>query len=231
MSLTRRELAVGLMAAGANAGGAMDTLYIPKPQMVEDLKLLHDFMDEFAFADLVTATPEIRITHIPVRLDRETGAYGRLYGHVSRANPHTQVIEAGKPAVVVFHGPHAYISPTWYAKMGAVPTWNFATVHASGTLKPIADPKALHDLLAALVNKFEDYKTSEYDLAKVPANQLEGLMRGIIGFELEIDRLEGKFKLGQDRSPEDQASLLHHLEKAKPEESIYDFTARYYRRR
>ena len=234
MRFTRRQAAVGLMGAGLNLNAGEEdagSLYIPKPHLVEDRKLLHDFMDEFAFADLVTASPDIRITHIPTLLNRGTGAFGTLEGHVSRQNPQAQAIESGKSCVVVFHGPHAYISPTWYAKMGTVPTWNFATVHASGKLRPVTDKKAFHELLAQLIRKFEDYRNSPYDFAKVPASHVDSLMEGIIGFELEIDRLEGKFKLGQERSAADRASILRHLETAKPEQSIHDFTAAFYQLR
>ena len=231
MRLTRRQLAAALALTGVELDAADEgagSLYIPKPQLVGDRKLLQDFMDEFSFAELVTAAPEIRITHIPMRLDRSGGTYGKIYGHVSRQNPQSQCVEAGKECVAVFRGPHAYISPTWYAKMGTVPTWNFSTVHASGKLRPISDKKALHELLAQLIAKYEDYRTSAYDFSKVPASYLDGLMEGIIGFELEVERLEGKFKLGQDRSAADRESLLGHLATAKPERSMHDFTAAFY---
>ncbi len=203
-------------------------MYIPKPQEVGDRKILHDFIDDFSFAELVTAAPGIRITHIPMRLDRNRGTYGTICGHVSRQNPQSRCIEAGKDGVAVFRGPHAYISPTWYAKMGTVPTWNFATVHASGKLRPIPDKKALHELLAQLIAKYEDYRTSAYDFSKVPASHVESLMDGILGFEMEVERLEGKFKLGQERSAADRESLLRHLEGAKPERSMHDFTSAFY---
>ena len=108
-------------------------------QRVEDRKLLHDFMDDFSFVDLITATPTIRITHIPMVLDRTKGRYGTIFGHISKNNPQQQAFDGTAPAVIVFHGPESYISPTWYAKAEAVPTWNFAVVHASGKLKPITD--------------------------------------------------------------------------------------------
>src|SRR5882672_9800977 len=147
--MNRRNMLAALVAAGTKSEAQTSTsgtesLYIPKPQLVEDRKFLHDFMDEFSFVDLVTAAPSIRITHIPVILDRSIGKYGAIYGHISRQNPQSKAFDGRQPAVIVFRGPHSYISPTWYAKTEVVPTWNFAVVHASGTLKPIDDKKMMH---------------------------------------------------------------------------------------
>src|SRR3981081_2830357 len=135
--MKRRDLIAAFALASTAAEGQQpsgETLYIPKAHLVADRKLLHDVMDDYAFVDLVTAVPSIRITHIPTLLDRNAGAYGTIYGHISRSNPQSQTFDGRHPAVVVFRGPHAYISPTWYAKSEAVPTWNFAVVHASGKL-------------------------------------------------------------------------------------------------
>jgi transcriptional regulator len=129
----------------------------------------------------------------------------------------------------VFRGPHSYISPTWYTKPEAVPTWNFAVVHATGRLKPIADTKALHDLLARLIAKFEG-PDSVYNFAKLPESYTNGLIGGIIGFEMQIELLEGKFKLGQERSDADKQAILKNLQSAKSARSISDFTAEFYKR-
>jgi transcriptional regulator len=233
MLFTRRQLAAGLALAGVELNAQPEgtgSLYIPKPQLIADRKMLHEFMAEFSFVDLVTSAPEIRITHIPVLLDRNAGQYGKLYGHISRQNPQSKSFDGRQPAVVVFRGPHAYVSPSWYAKMGSVPTWNFAIVHASGKPRAITEKKALRDLLAKLIDKFEDYRNSAYDFSKVPASYIDGLMEGIIGFEMEIERLEGKFKLGQERNEADRQSVLKSLETAKRERSMHDFTASFYER-
>src|ERR1700694_4623410 len=157
--MNRRNMLAGLVAAGIKLGAqtsasGSESLYIPKPQLVEDRKFLHDFMDEFSFVDLVTAAPSIRITHIPVVLDRTAGKYGAIYGHVSRQNPQSKAFAAHQSAVIVFRGPHSYISPTWYAHPSLVPTWNFAVVHASGNLRQLTE-KALDDVLSKLIRKFE----------------------------------------------------------------------------
>lgn len=229
--MNRRNLLAGLAIAGVplEAQQNPESLYIPKPHLVEDRKLLHDFMDEFAFVDLVTARPTIRITHIPVLLDRAVGKYGAIYGHISRQNPQRDAFDGHEPAVIVFHGPHAYISPTWYARREAVPTWNFAVVHASGKLKPITGNEAMRGLLTNLIHKFENQR-SPYDFAQLPENYKSGLIAGIVGFEMEIELLEGKFKVGQERSEADKQGILKGLQSVKPQRAIRDFTASFYQR-
>jgi transcriptional regulator len=228
----RRQLLLGLAAAGISLEAqepSPGSLYIPKPHLVEDRKFLHDFMDEFAFADLVTAGPGIRITHIPVLLNRTASQYGTVFGHVSRQNVQSKCFDGIQSAVVVFRGPHSYISPRWYSKPEAVPTWNFAVVHASGRLKAITDPEALHGLLAKLIAKFEG-PDSAYDFGKLPDSYVKGMIGGIIGFEMPVEMLEGKFKLGQERSDADKQAILKNLQSAKSARSIYEFTAEFYKR-
>ena len=234
--MNRRDLLATLAMASAGARAqtattetAAESLYIPKPQVVEDRRLLQDFMDEFAFVDLVTVSPSLRITHIPVFLDRSAGSYGTIHGHISRQNPQRGAFDGRQTGVVVFHGPDGYISPTWYAKTGnVVPTWNFAVVHATGKLRPVEGKKELNDLLSKLIAKFERYEGTSYDFAKIDDAYKYGLIGGIIGFELEIELLEGKFKLGQDRSPADKQSLLKKLGDGKAPRSLRDFTASFY---
>lgn len=231
--MRRRDLMAGLALAQVTMKAQQhnpESLYIPQAHLVKDRKFLHDFMDEYSFVDLVTATPTIRITHIPVILDRTRGEYGTICGHISRQNPQSRTFDGQQAAVIVFRGPHSYISPTWYAKTEAVPTWNFAVVHASGKLKAVTDKKPLHDLLAKLINKFEHYDKSKYDFARLPDSYKYGLMAGIIGFEMEIELIEGKFKLGQERSESDKEGILRNLGSAQRERSIKDFTAGFYER-
>jgi transcriptional regulator len=111
-----------------------------------------------------------------------------------------------------------------------VPTWNFAVVHATGKLRPVDGKKELNELLSKLIAKFESYEGTNYDFSKIDDTYKYGMMNGIIGFELEIELLEGKFKLGQDRSPADKQSLLKKLTEAKAPRSLRDFTASFYDR-
>src|SRR6266850_7697047 len=171
MKISRRMMLASLAVCGsqpfAEGQSKIDpTLYIPKAHRVEDLKFLQDFMDEYAFVDFISPAPTLRITHIPVILDRSVGTYGKILGHVSRQNPQSEAFDGRQTGVLVFRGPHGYISPTWYAKKEAVPTWNFAVVHATGRPAAITDKAALHTLLARLIEKFERAEDSGYDFSK-----------------------------------------------------------------
>ena len=227
------SLAITALAADAQEPGpsAAPSLYIPKAHLVEDRKLLQDFMEEFAFVDLITASPALRITHIPVLLDRSAGEYGTIRGHISRQNDQTKALDGKQEAVIVFHGPQGYISPAWYQTHAAVPTWNFAVVHATGKLRPVTDPRALHAFLARLIDKFETYQGTDYDFSKLPDSYINGMLSGIVGFEMPIELLEGKFKLGQERSEGDRQGILSHLQRARGERSLHDFTESFYKRK
>jgi transcriptional regulator len=227
VSTQQQHVAPGGLEQTAGA----ESLYIPRHHCVEDREFLHDFMDEFSFVDLVTSTPTVRITHIPVLLDRGAGEYGTIRGHVSRQNPQHECFDGCQPAVIVFRGPHSYISPTWYAKAESVPTWNFAVVHASGNLRAITGKAELQDLLNKLIRKFEGSGQSAYDFAALPDSYKNGMIAAIVGFEMEIEVLEGKVKFGQERSEADKEGILRHLRSARPERSLHDLTEAFYARR
>jgi transcriptional regulator len=241
--LNRREILLGLLSAAAiaaeeapaaqDAAGPPDpSLYIPKAHVVEERNFLHDFMDEFAFVMLVTTTPTLRITHIPSVLDRTQGRFGTLRGHISAQNPQKAAFDGTHQAVVVFRGPHGYISPTWYAsRASVVPTWNFGVVHASGRPRPITDKDKAHTLLATLISRNERrVGSTEYDFAAQPREYVDRMMQGISPFEMEIESLEGKFKLGQERSEGDRNGVLTHLARGEyKERSLHDLTQAMYR--
>lgn len=225
------------MAAGSSTllghepGAAGETLYVPNAHRVEDRQFLYDFMNEYSFVDLVTASPSLRITHIPVILELTADGSGKILGHVSRHNPQSQTFDGRHAAVIVFRGPDGYISPTWYSKTDVVPTWNFAVVHATGRLMAITEKSSLHALLARLIEKFENYDSSGYDFSKLPEDYVSSMMTGIVGFEMQIESLEGKFKLGQERSEADKQGILEHLRRpGRRERSLYELTASFYRR-
>jgi transcriptional regulator len=235
--MNRRQLLSSLAVTACTADAQQPaeppsaSLYIPKAHLVEDRKLLHDLMDEHAFAELVTPTPALRITHLPVLLDRTAGQYGTIHGHISRQNVQAKAFDGKQEAVIVFQGPQGYISPKWYQTAQAVPTWNFAVVHATGKLRPVTDPKDLHAFLARLIRKFETYQGTDYDFSKLPDSYVNGMLQGIIGFQMEIELLEGKFKLGQERSDADRQGILKNLQKARTERSLHDLTESFYQRK
>jgi transcriptional regulator len=231
--MNRRELLSSLVLTALNAEAQepiAGSLYIPQAHLVEDRKLLQDFMDDFAFVELITASPALRITHLPVLIDRSAGKYGTIHGHISRQNIQAKAFDGNQEGVIVFRGPQGYISPTWYQTRQAVPTWNFAVVHATGKLRPVTEPKALHAFLARLIEKFEKYQGTDYDFAKLPDSYVNGMLTGIIGFQMEIELLEGKFKLGQERSDGDREGILTNLKKARGERSLHDLTESFYNR-
>jgi len=228
----RSFLASGSAFALWNAEAA-DSVYIPSQHRVEDLTVMQSLMDEFAFASLITSGPDLRCTHLPVLLDKGVGKYGRLVGHVAKNNPQHQLFDGKHSALIVFQGPHRYISPAWYdAAKSAVPTWNFAVVHCSGKPQAFQDDAKAAKLLERLVGKFEAYDGDEsrWSFSKLPDSYLKGMRTGIVPFEMEIESIEGKFKLGQERNAKDRAGVLAGLEKAKPERNLREFTAEHYRR-
>jgi transcriptional regulator len=243
IEMNRRAVLLGLLSAAAIAGedeiGAQEpssppdpSLYIPKAHVVDELKFLHDFMEDFSFVMLVTTTPTLRITHIPSVLDRTQGRFGTLRAHISAQNVQKAAFDGTHQAVIVFRGPQGYISPTWYATQASVvPTWNFGVVHASGRPRPITDKAKTYDLLATLIRRNEQrVGSTAYDFAAQPREYVDGMMQGISPFEMEIQALEGKFKLGQERSEGDRNGVLAHLARGEyKERSLYDLTQAFYK--
>ncbi|HEX3745421.1 MAG TPA: FMN-binding negative transcriptional regulator [Bryobacteraceae bacterium] len=232
--MNRRDLFASLAFAALNVeaqeSAPSPSLYIPNAHRVDDRKLLHDFMEEFAFVDLVTTSP-LRITHIPVVFERAAGPFGTIHGHIARHNEQIAAFDGKQEAVIVFRGPHGYISPTCYRTAPAVPTWNFAVVHATGKLQPKTGPAALHAFLASLIQKFETYEGTGYDFSQTPDSYLNPMLANIVGFDMRVELLEGKFKLGQERPDGDREGILKYLETARAERSLHDLTKSFYARK
>jgi transcriptional regulator len=226
---------VGPDAAAADAAAQSEppdpSVYIPKAHLVQDRAFLHAFMDEFSFVDVVTTAPTLRITHIPSVLDRARGTYGTIVGHISAQNDQVKAIREGARAVVVFRGPHGYVSPGWLttpAGRNGVPTWNFAVVHATGRLKAIDDPDEKYALLSSLIRKYERaIGGTAYDFAALPKDEIFARAKGIQPFALEIQALEGKFKLFQERPEPDKTAALPKLDVYR-ERSLRAFTEYFY---
>ena len=182
-------------------------MYVPKHFEIADPAWCHALMRAQSFAVMITAddagTPFA--THLPILVDESRGRLGTLRGHVARANPHWRYLAAGRPTLVVFSGAHAYVSPAWYASHPSVPTWNYVAVHATGTAVLVEDPTPVRGLLVDLVAVYEGARPAPWSFASLPADYVEGMQRGIVAFEIAIERLEGKAKLSQNRSGEDQA--------------------------
>lgn len=169
----------------------------------------HAVIRRHPFALLVTPTPEgMLLTHLPFHLDAAKGANGTLEAHLAKVNPHCAAILAGVPSTVVFQGPDAYVSPRWYADPTRnVPTWNYVAVHVHGRPRPVTEPAALLALIGRLTDEHEAYIEKPWSIREAQAHS-ERLAGHVVGFELEIERIEGKFKLSQNRSDADRAGVL-----------------------
>ncbi|HKX02255.1 MAG TPA: FMN-binding negative transcriptional regulator [Methylomirabilota bacterium] len=181
-------------------------MYIPRHFEVTDTAWCHALMRAQSFAVMITADDAgvPFATHLPILVDETRGPLGTLRGHVARANPHWRHLAAGRPTLVVFSGAHAYVSPAWYATHPAVPTWNYVAVHATGTAALVEDAERVRTLLADLVHVYEGPGPDAWSFEALPADYVAGMQRGIVAFEMPIDRLEGKAKLSQNRDAVDQ---------------------------
>lgn len=183
-------------------------MYTPKPFNITDISRLHDFIENYPFATLISQkNQDFDVTHVPVLLDRTQGEKGTLSWHVAKANPHATAFDELKSALLIFQGPHAYISHTWYKTIPSVPTWNYAVVYAYGE-----PTKVSHECLSADLSKMMSAFEESTPETSVPFESYKSAqLDHIVGFRMEISRIEGKFKLGQNRSPEDQEGMLQGL--------------------
>jgi transcriptional regulator len=187
-------------------------IYLPDAFHETDREVLHALIDAYGFAMLVSPdATDPMITHLPLLLDRSHGAHGTLIGHVARANPHWRTLQERPEALAVFHGPHAYVSPSWYGVQPSVPTWNYAVVHAGGHARLVHEPQVLERIVRQLVQKFESPRAEPWRM-QLPEDFQQRMLGGIVGFEIEIAQLSGKFKLSQNRSLDDRRRVVTALE-------------------
>jgi len=185
-------------------------MYVPPPFAVQDLGRLQDFMEQFNFATLVTQRDsELTASHIPFLLDRGVEPYGVLRAHIAIRNPQIKDLQSGSRALVIFQGPHTYVSPSWYVNPENVPTWNYTVVHAYGVPK-IGNKAAMIALLKDLTAKHEGSFEKPWDFDPT-SEWVQKLLMDIVGFEIKIEKLEGKFKLNQNRKPEDREGVIQTL--------------------
>lgn len=187
------------------------TVYIPRHFSADDPQALKAFVAANAFGTLVTQHEgEMMVSHIPFVIDEDPAGTLVLHGHVARANPHWKTLGETKP-LVIFSGPHGYISPTWYEKHPSVPTWNYSVVHAHGTAR-LVDAAALERTLHRLSAHYESGNPEPWRMDGLERDYKDTMLRAIVGFEIAVERLEGKFKLSQNRLPADQRRVIAALE-------------------
>jgi transcriptional regulator len=189
------------------------TFYIPRHFRVDDRETLERFVEAHAFGTMVSAGADgLSVSHIPFLPQRGADGRLRLRGHVARANGHWREIEAAAEVLAIFEGPHAYVSPGWYLDHPSVPTWNYAVVHARGRAR-LLSPGELAPLLDRLSRTYEDGRPSPWRMQDLPDDFAAKLLEAIVGFEIAVDRLEGKFKLSQNRRPEDVEGVAAAVER------------------
>jgi transcriptional regulator len=182
-------------------------MYTPSYFKDEDIASLHRQIDGTRLATLVTFDESgLQASHVPLLLNPKEGPNGTLYGHLAKANPQWKTLGA-REALVIFQGPDAYISPSFYAAKAehgkVVPTWNYLAVHVYGRAQVFTDPQRLLRVVTDLTNKHEARRPAPWAVSDAPDDYIQKMLNGIVGFAIPIERLEGKRKLNQNRSAED----------------------------
>jgi len=190
-------------------------MYIPPLNRVEDPKSINAFIHGYSFATVIsTGDGGIGASHLPVLFDEKANL---LRSHMARANQQWKDFNNGNEVLCIFHGPHGYISPSWYEEQHTVPTWNYAVAHVYGKPTLVSEAE-LKQIVFETTAKFESAMPQPW---KIPLSEEEvaGMLKAIVGFRIAITRVDAKFKLGQNRSTEDQAKMLRSLQAAPDEES------------
>ena len=189
-------------------------MYTPENFKVSDLQTMHTDMEQWNFATLITPDTEgeLQVTHLPLLLKRDAGRLGTLAGHMAKANAHWKAFNESRKSLAIFHGPHAYISPRWYSTDVAVPTWNYVVVHAFGMPRAQQGTETMEAHLRQLIHYHEGMGPESWRPDKLPQETYAALLKAIVYFEMPILWIEGKAKLGQNRSRPDIMGLIRGLQ-------------------
>ena len=183
-------------------------MYIPAHNRVDDRETINAFIHAYGFATVITNRDAVPFaSHLPVLLDENAGI---LRSHMARANEQWRHFASDREVLCIFHGPHAYISPSWYVQQHEVPTWNYAAVHVYGFPQIVDEHDALKKIVIDTTNKYEALVASSWTLP-LSEDELNGMLRAIVGFTIRITRVEAKFKLAQNRSAEDREGTVRGL--------------------
>ena len=195
-------------------------VYLPPAFTETRPEVLLEHVEQHSFGLLLSHGPVgIMASHIPFVVDR-TGTELHLLGHLACPNPQVDDLHQAGEVLAIFSGPHAYISPSWYVHGPSVPTWNYVDVHAYGTVRPVEDPAWLRRLLCRLSDRHEAGNPVPWRVEDLPEAYLEGMLKGIVGLDITVSRLEGKFKLSQNRPAADRPRVIAALEAQADENSI-----------
>jgi transcriptional regulator len=191
-------------------------MYVPPAFREDQIEILHAAIREAGLTTLVSLGADgLVASHVPMLLDAEAGPNGTLYGHLAKGNPHASGGVPGVEALAIFQGPDAYITPSWYETKRqtgkVVPTWNYVAIHASGPLEMFDDADRLLDLVTRLTVRHEGGRAAPWAVSDAPAEFVRAQLKGIVGFALPIARLEGKWKMSQNRPAADRAGVVEGL--------------------
>jgi len=188
------------------------SLYVPSHFAGRDRAAIARLVHDHPFATLVTpAHPDSFVTHLPLLHLADCEPHGTLVGHFARANPHASAA-ASAESIAIFHGPHAYVSPSWYAQPEiSVPTWNYAVVHAHGRIELAERPADTRAILDLLIHRFESSRTAPWE-PQFERERVAAMVNAIVGFRLKVKRLDAKFKLSQNRSRVDRSRVAAALD-------------------
>jgi transcriptional regulator len=195
-------------------------MYLPKHFQVDDPSVLASLIKDYPLATVIGIVEgRTEINHLPLMLSEDRT---RLYGHVARSNPLLKIANESPPNITaVFHGPSAYVTPSWYPSKKetgkVVPTWNYAVVHAEGSLKLLDSPQWLHAHVSHMTNIHEPTYGSNWKVDDAPEDYVQMMLKAIVGIEIEVNTLIGKFKLSQNRPAEDYAAVFAQLQKSSDE--------------
>ena len=200
-------------------------MYVPKHFEETDLAVLHALIRSRPLGTWVAwAKGELVVNHLPFLIDAAEGGFGRLIGHVARANPVWKALAPGTPSVVVFQGTEKYITPSWYPSKHetgkAVPTWNYVVVHAHGSPRAIHDKDWLRGHVSELSDRHEHELPAPWKITDAPPEYIDALLNAIVGIEIPLDALVGKWKLGQNRSAADLSGVVAGLSADGDEASL-----------
>jgi transcriptional regulator len=195
-------------------------VYLPPAFTETRPAVLVEHIERHDFGLLVShGTAGLVVSHIPFLVERRDEEL-HLLGHLARPNPQVADLGQGGEVLAIFSGPHAYVSPRWYASGPSVPTWNYVDVHAYGTIRLVEDGEWLRGLLRRLAERHEAGNTVPWRIQDLPEAYLEGMLKGIIGLDIAVSRLEGKFKLSQNRPAADRPCIIAALEQGGDENSV-----------
>ena len=191
-------------------------MYLPRKFREDRIEVLHAAMLEIGAAAVVGQGPDGPIaTHVPIELDPEPAPWGTIRCHFARPNPQARTIAAGAELLLIFQGPQGYVSPNWYPSKRetgkVVPTWNYVAIHAYGRATTFEDVAALRAHLGALTDRFEGRSAVPWKIGDAPRDFIDGLCRAIVGIEIPLSRIEGKWKMSQNRSLHDRLGVANGL--------------------